>query len=352
MGYPSLHHEDRKLTVLFSIGGGSGLRETSLRENILEAGFRPELQDRGQYTAEQLELFRAQRANVLGVISLTERIEANQDTTGQATSQANGDSGPSPSSGANEPASFSPLHPAPALASYPPRGPSPARAAVNGQGMSRQSPPLKCCWTSCSACRPLLFDRAWLSLDAAVRDDLSFPVGISSTDWPPISNRNIVANLGLRPSPLWSAPRVRSTASRQLRRMGRLSLWRSPFSRHIRNENGVPPPAGPSGCPTSTLFAKDSIIVSSANLNKPLPFADEDWDKGNAAAGPSKTVNGDDDLEEIGDGNTSIPGFGIPTEVKDADPKHDPSEPVEVENGVAVTEEAVTQHVADIISGA
>lgn len=286
-----------------------------------------EMEQLHQYTPSQLKALVAQRKNVVDVIaaSITNSALAEHDIVEvyRASSSEN-----------SQPESISPLT------------------------------PLPCNWTCCHACRRQLSDRAWISLNAVVHQGYHLLDHLmeTNTDWPPISHRDLVRNLGLRePVSAGKSRRLRTfdkrdfsdleeegeeeeedeDAEREARlRNLRLSLKKafkgrlmSTITRPRRPSIPPPIPAPPPMVQLSyTLLPlivdgshhSDSGIVGTKGI-----LLDQEKDVLDVAS--KIELPGEDGKDD-----------GLELEFQ--------AEPVEVEGGIAVTEEAVMQRTADVLT--
>ncbi|KAI9883061.1 MAG: hypothetical protein M1823_005172 [Watsoniomyces obsoletus] len=205
---------------------------------------------------------------------------------------------------------------------------------------------LGCTFTCCHACRPPYQERAWVSLAAVAHNDF-LPTTFSTMDDLPVSNRNVVMKIGLAAPPGLERP---ENFSRSM--MLKLSrgddeaggpVW-GRFSTAMHEAIG-----DLMNRPRSSSMG----VVKSSNVGLrcqlyPVQTQDEDEDLG---LGLGTEVDPDDE-EEMADDFSIRWENGSTEEVQGMHGLDFGKDPVDVEGGIAVTEEAITQRAADIITAA
>lgn len=211
-----------------------------------------------------------------------------------------------------------------------------------------------CNWTCCHSCRRQLADRAWIPLNAIADQDYQLLDGLidPETDQPPISPRDVVRNLGLRrPVPVKKGSRLRTFDERDFGDLGgeaddaereaQLRNLRSSLKRAFKGRvmNGANRPRSPSVPPP--IPASPPVVQVSYKL---LPLIVDGDEQSNLGLG-IKSIQADQEKDILDVASmVKLPG----EDGKD----DDESEPVEVGGGIAVTEEAVMQGTADLLTQA
>ena len=193
---------------------------------------------------------------------------------------------------------------------------------------------LKCSWSCCHSCRPLLLERAWISLDAAVHQEHR-PDTALEIDWPPVSDRNIVRNLGLR------KPRAYSQTYQE----NDLKSFSDNTTEEERREHGGARKIGTSikKAFRGMLPRRPLSDISTASVLNSRPCKQLSFEDGRT----------DSDLVLCMDVNYQSLGEATTIRlVKDDGPDwlDFETEAVEMESGSAVTEEGVTNVTADVLT--
>lgn len=196
-----------------------------------------------------------------------------------------------------------------------------------------EDPSEACYWSVCHTCRPVSMERAWLSLDAAALDDVS-PVLKGSGTLRPYSDSKVVKTLGLRkPTPRPKATFESGSGVRDESRLGRedgLTNARTAYRVTITKLEGgrfIPHQSSRESTSDSSSTGVSSLSLAASTEEMP--------DLGSWASTRR---------ELLGNGESNVSG-GLPHQVE-------ASEPLDVEGGIAVKEEAITHHDADIITQA
>ncbi|KAI9793092.1 MAG: hypothetical protein M1816_000990 [Peltula sp. TS41687] len=222
-----------------------------------------------------------------------------------------------------------------------------------------------CNWTCCHRCRRQLADRAWISLNAVVEHDYDLLDRLAGPDIekPSISPLNVVRNLGLRDPIVRAYHRLRTFDQRdfsdleeedeedvereaKLRNL-RMNLRKAFRDRMMGGAISVPPPI-PASSPV--------VVHQQAEYKKFLPVMTMDGDgQSDLGLGIQGIRSAADQGKEILEmaSQIELPGEEDGNDEENGDDEGDfAAEPVEVEGGIAVTEEAVEMNTADILTQA
>ncbi|KAI9833243.1 MAG: hypothetical protein M1826_000156 [Phylliscum demangeonii] len=309
------------------------------------------------YTPEQLDLLKAQKKKVAEVIAATHHAARTKETDptdadlGLTTAHEH----------EHEPKHDHKPEPEP-------QSTGPFRTANDPVALPR------CGWMCCCACRPLLLERAWISLNAVTRLEF-IPEVVPELLWPPVSQRDVVQNLGLRPVALFGRLVKRlSSHSRRARAASEKQAGGAPYNgnrarfykafkghryRHRRMSYHLM-------TDLQLLAYRNSILAGAERLPVEQDGSRQTSEAVLQAATETKLPgkDGEDGLElelelelepegavvEV-EGGVAVTEEAVTQRTEDGlqlelEPE---GAVVEVEGGVAVTEEAVTQGTADVL---